>query len=188
MVYALWLETIAAALGLWLTISILWRGYRVDAFRHRLFKIRSALTLLVADGRVSPDDHAYRFLRMSINGMIHRADRFNLLTLILSVRADQWPQPSPYIQWKMAVKSLPADVRQELYSLDAAVARAFGIYLLSGSVIMMGITAGLMVRQLLDMAKVQLRTAIEEASEKVQFRKYENEAFRSAATDLMLAA
>lgn len=188
MVYAHWLETVGAALCLWLTVSVLWRTYRVDAFRHRLFRIRSLLTLMVASGRLNADDYAYTFLRESINGMIHRADRFNVLSLVLWTKADKYPEPSPYAKWKSTVEQLPEDLRRQMYGLNAAVARAFGIYLLSGSVIMMSITVTVVLKQLFEMANVQLRSVIEEASERVQFRKYENEAFRAATTDTILAA
>ena len=185
---AIWLEAFVALVGAWLMLSVLWRDYRVDAFRHRLFSVRGQLTLMVAAGRLDKDELPYQFLRTSINGMIHRADHFNFFTLLLSINCRKPVAHSPAEQWRRSVNKLPEQTRRDLIALHCEVCRAFGIYVISGSIIMISITAFLMVKQQLYLKAANLRVAIEEAAEKAKFRQYEDEAYRAAQIEGVMCA
>lgn len=184
-----WIEALFGSVCLWLSLSVCWRSYRVDKFRHRLFKIRERLMLLVASERLDPDDISYRFLRMAINGMINRAEHFNLLTLILFISAENPPFNAPSVLWKDSVRKLPSETQKELFDLEADVSRAFGAYLISGSVLMMGVVLFIMLKQLFETAcRIRVRVAVERAAESAHFSRYENAAYRSAVCDAELAA
>lgn len=58
-----------------------------DTFRQRLFEMRRSLFLLVADGRISPDEPAYRQLCSTINGLLKFAERVTLLRIVLIGRS-----------------------------------------------------------------------------------------------------
>jgi hypothetical protein len=159
-------------------------------FRHRLFGVREKLMLMVADGRLDSEDISYSFLRMAINGMIHKAEHFNLLTLVFFTAADGPPFDTPINRWKDATKKLPSETQNELNALQADISQAFGIYLISGSVIMMGVVSFIMLKQLFESAfktRIHVRVAVELAAESARFRRYENAAYKTAAFDCALA-
>src|SRR5688572_19860233 len=75
--------------GLWLLWTWLYRDYRIDLFRDRMFALRQDLFDLAAQGVIPFDHPAYGALRRTMNGFIRLADQVNLtatLALALEVR------------------------------------------------------------------------------------------------------
>ena len=66
-------------LGLWVWFFWLYRDYRVDAYRQRVFALRNELWDYAAAGHISFDDPAYLVVRNRMNGLIRFA---HLLSLI----------------------------------------------------------------------------------------------------------
>lgn len=73
-----------SAAGLWALFAWLYRDYRVDLFRFRLFALRDELFDTACAGSLSFSDPAYQTTRSLLNGFIRFADRLGLLTLILN--------------------------------------------------------------------------------------------------------
>ena len=75
------MHSISAILG---AIGVIWFFYGpwqrilVDLLRQRLFEIRDNVFDIAADGRISFDDPAYRFLRDFLNTIIRFADRVSV--------------------------------------------------------------------------------------------------------------
>jgi hypothetical protein len=72
---------VVTTLGLCLLVVLvlfLWREYRVDVFRQRIFLIRDELFDLAAEGRISFDAPAYGSLRTILNGYIRFAHKMSM--------------------------------------------------------------------------------------------------------------
>jgi hypothetical protein len=63
---------------IWILIAWLYRDYRVDLFRARLFAIRGELFDLAASGAVPFNNPAYYTLRTMLNGFIRFGDRVSV--------------------------------------------------------------------------------------------------------------
>lgn len=63
----------------------LYRDYRVDKFRQKLFKLRDSLFDAAASGSIDFDNEAYVMLRSTMNGAIRFGHRFNLLQMFIYV-------------------------------------------------------------------------------------------------------
>lgn len=91
---ALILTTVGACLFAILTL-FLWREYRIERFRQRIFQIRDELFDFAADGHLTFDDPAYGALRSSMNSMIRFAHRMSLSHAVgLTVARHFCPSPS----------------------------------------------------------------------------------------------
>lgn len=70
-----------------LLLVILWfwlyRDYRVDAARQKLFEIRDELFDYANSGKISFEDPAYERLRRTINGFVRFAHRMNLIHILI---------------------------------------------------------------------------------------------------------
>lgn len=55
----------------------------VDGFRQRVFNLRREMFLLVANGKISPEEPAYTHLRSTMNGVIRFAKHLTFLRLLL---------------------------------------------------------------------------------------------------------
>ncbi len=116
-----------------------WRGYRIDAFRQRLFSLRDELFDYAVNGSVSFDEPAYMMLRNRINGMIRFANRVTFLRLVLTMVAVR-VFPKHFVstnQWDQALDSVSsADVRSQLSEFHRRMLVLVGIYLVTGSPIL----------------------------------------------------
>jgi hypothetical protein len=63
----------------------LYREYRVDKFRQKLFCLRDKLFDDAASGKLSFDDPAYGILRSTMNGTLRFGHRLNLLQMLLFI-------------------------------------------------------------------------------------------------------
>jgi hypothetical protein len=78
------LHSALGLVGLW-GLLFLWRGYRIDAFRQRLFGLRGELFDFAATGHVAFHDPAYTHLRTMLNSMIRFAHRVTFVRFALAV-------------------------------------------------------------------------------------------------------
>ncbi|MBI1790616.1 MAG: hypothetical protein HYR60_24055 [Acidobacteria bacterium] len=90
---ALLLTTAGACLFAILTL-FLWREYRIERFRQRIFQIRDELFDFAAEGNLSFDNPAYGALRASMNSMIRFAHRMSL-SYAVGITAARHFCPSP---------------------------------------------------------------------------------------------
>ena len=72
---------------LMLTIFVFWlyKDYRIDNFRQKMFEIRDSLFDDAAKENISFTDSSYGMLRSTINGHIRFAHRLNLLQAIMFI-------------------------------------------------------------------------------------------------------
>lgn len=68
--------------GLWFLYFKLYRDYRTDLFRQRLFRLRDDLFEEARRGALSFDDPSYRMLRGLLNGYIRFAHRVSFLSFV----------------------------------------------------------------------------------------------------------
>ena len=82
----------------WISLALLWilffwlyRDYRLDLFRQRLFSLRDELFDIAQDGQINFDQPAYELLRNAINGTIqygHQLGFLDIVATFLAVRRD----------------------------------------------------------------------------------------------------
>ncbi len=72
---SLMLFSVASLAGLVVLYFWLYRDYRIDLFRQRLFALRDELFDLARSGAISFDDRAYGLLRSTLNGFIRFGHR-----------------------------------------------------------------------------------------------------------------
>ncbi|MDQ4044047.1 MAG: hypothetical protein M3173_01160 [Chloroflexota bacterium] len=71
-------------LGLWYLWVFLYREYRVDLFRQRMFAVRDQLFADAAAGIIPFNSPAYGVVRTTMNGFIRFGDRLTLASLLIS--------------------------------------------------------------------------------------------------------
>jgi hypothetical protein len=81
------LSTTLSLMALWALFHWLYRDYRVDLFRQRMFALRDELFELAASGRIAFDDPAYGKLRSMLNGYIRFAHRISVPLLLSASRS-----------------------------------------------------------------------------------------------------
>jgi|SRR5882672_2427141 len=79
--------TTLSLIGLWALFHWLYRDYRVDLFRQRMFALRDELFDMAASGRIAFDNPAYGKLRDMLNGYIRFAHRVSLPLLLFASRS-----------------------------------------------------------------------------------------------------
>lgn len=127
--------------GIWV-IMWLWRDYRVDALRERLFLLRQELFDYAASGNVPFNDPAYRSLRDAMDGMIRFAHKISFIRLVLSVIANRL-SPSPLMgqhfrKWRLAVDQLKSQaVKDQLLEFHGKMAVAMVKHMVTGSPVML---------------------------------------------------
>ena len=78
------MSTIALA-GLWFLIFWLYRDYRLDYFRDKLFALRDELFDMALRGEIDFNHPAYGLLRTILNGTIRYGHRLGLIEIIISI-------------------------------------------------------------------------------------------------------
>jgi hypothetical protein len=132
-------------LAMWVLVFKLFRDYRIDALRDRLFSLRDDLFDYAAEGSVSFDDPAYFKLRALINSFIRFAHRLSFTRFSLGSLFTSWKWReafgNPLLEWQDAVKKLPAEQQERLNELHSEVLLAVVKHLITGSPIMIGCLA-----------------------------------------------
>ena len=94
-----------------------------DEFRQELFEARYKLFVLVAEGRVRPDEPAYTTLRTSINGLLRFAERITLLRALLSTAVIDLRDVSDHIESETSAVQ-DADTRSRLVACHDEVSNS----------------------------------------------------------------
>jgi hypothetical protein len=109
-------------LGVWVWFFWLYRDYRIDAYRQRLFALRNQLWDYAAAGNISFDHPAYLIVRSRMNGLIRFAHLLSFIWVLTGL-AMRRVRPFPELE---AEATLHLD--QALETLEPATAdklRAF---------------------------------------------------------------
>lgn len=105
--------SVMSALGLValsLFVFYLWRDYRLDVFREKLFNVRDALFLYALNNGIEFDDPAYSILRERMNIMLRFAHDLDLTRFLLVATLQPFTTENPdLVTWEMAVDALPSD-------------------------------------------------------------------------------
>ena len=121
------LRSLAWIAGLWVLYFWLYRDYRVDVFRQKMFAIRDELFDDASAGLLPFDHPAYGMLRSTINGYIRFAHRMtflqSLLYLLMSRERPRDVETSFGGRWERASADLSGDVRE---ALDRYIQRMHG--------------------------------------------------------------
>lgn len=107
---------------LWVLFFWLYRDYRLDYFRQRLFALRDQLFDLASEGKVGFDSDAYRLTRSMLNGTIrfgHKLGFIDILCVAIAARnADVMSRPNSFSgRLEAAYSDLDEDTRRELESI-----------------------------------------------------------------------
>lgn len=156
--FATVIHSLVSLLGLWV-LMLLWRDYRIDAFRQRLFALRDELFDYAASGGIDFNDPAYGMLRTTLNSMIRFAHRVSFFRLALTLLAHQsHPQQAlrPYMEWRKAVKSVPSrTAQQRLNVIHTRMMILMVRHLLWGSPLLFTIIGSMVALQTLRGAKAR---------------------------------
>src|SRR5690606_22651328 len=112
-----------AVLLLWVLFFWLYRDYRLDLFRQKLFALRDELFDVAAAGDVGFDSPAYGMLRSTINGTIQYGHQLGFLDLLLPLAfTKRGPIADKGIsdfdrRWQLACNALNADAQAKLKSI-----------------------------------------------------------------------
>ncbi len=148
-------------LGLWLVIFWLFKDYRVDALRQRLFDLRAELFDYAESGAISFQHPAYGTLRSRINLMIRFAHRFSSPQLVLvGIFQRHAPVRGPYEAWLRTVETVnDAEVRDRLKEFNQRMFVILVWHLVTGSPTLMG---GLLVSAMCSVIKGAAQRIIED--------------------------
>jgi hypothetical protein len=78
------LSSLLSLAFLWLLVTSLYRDYRVDLFRDRMFALRERFFDEAADGCLSFDNPAYQLVRTTMNGFIRFGHRVSLTSTLIT--------------------------------------------------------------------------------------------------------
>ena len=113
--------TTLSLIGLWILFFWLYRDYRVDLFRQRMFELRDELFELGRAGEIAFHHQAYGLLRTTINGYIRFAHRMSFLSVVLVLRDSKALMASlpatPFARLPKALETVDASVREKLQSI-----------------------------------------------------------------------
>jgi hypothetical protein len=122
-------------LGLAYVYFWLYRDYRRDLLRTRLFKIRAELFDAAQSGRIDFNHPAYGLLRSTLNGFLrygHKVGAFRLVMTALFLDPTEMEELYPFkSQWQEAVRSLDSQTRDWLEELREQVHVALFTHLLA---------------------------------------------------------
>ena len=113
--------TTLSLIGLWILFFWLYRDYRVDLFRQRMFELRDELFELGRAGEIAFHHQAYGLLRTTINGYIRFAHRMSFLSVVLVLRDSKALMASlpatPFARLPKALETVDPSLREKLQSI-----------------------------------------------------------------------
>ena len=107
-------------MGLTILCFWLYRDYRLDLFRDRLFALRDELFDLAAAGKIDFNSQAYGMLRTTLNGFIRFSHRFGISTVawaasnLTEKRLNEAGVGSFHQTWEQAKAELAPEVREQV--------------------------------------------------------------------------
>lgn len=119
-------------LALCLFAFYLWRDYRLDVFRERVFSLRDELFLYVLANRIDFANVAYSGLRDRMNTVLRFAHEFTFTRFVLAVFLRPFGEQNlELVAWEKAVDQLPEeDMRRRLREFRDAFAFAMLDYIM----------------------------------------------------------
>lgn len=116
----------ATSCTLWVLFFWLYRDYRLDYYREKLFSVRDELFDLADAGVISFDDPAYVMLRGIINGMISTGHRQGILSRLIPSLVLHDDQVAKVMvdfnsQWRKALLELDEETRKKIIFLQFKV-------------------------------------------------------------------
>jgi len=108
-------------LCLWMFFFFLYRDYRLDFFRQKLFGLRDELFDLGINQEIEFNHPAYGMLRSIVNGTIQYGHRFGLLSIVahyLFMRKYEHKIKNFDTNWKAACSDLSDETRDKLLSIQ----------------------------------------------------------------------
>lgn len=133
---------VAAGVGMWVWV---WVPYSREVLRQDLFSLRRRLFVYMADGKISPDEHAYGLLRHTINGMLYIADEITFLDLAIRIPMSRGTRA----QWRKmqaeTLKPLSKEQRRELKQIHDQITGAMLRHLWRSSPAFLALTGILVV-------------------------------------------
>ncbi len=131
------------ALGALWGLVFLFRAYRVEALRDRLFAVRQKLFDYANSGGVEFSDPAYAKLRRLINSLIRFAHHVTFPRFALGFVWASWDDPvcgsEPLEEWRQAVSRLPPEAKERLEEIHGEALVLVVRHLVTGSPIMIGV-------------------------------------------------
>jgi hypothetical protein len=112
--------SLASLAFLWINLCWLYRSYRLDLFRQRMFAVRDRLFDMGISGEIAFDDPAYGMLRSTINGIIHNGHRCGLMDIFILFalcafdKGFEASSAQHEKDWEAALSKLPIETRQKL--------------------------------------------------------------------------
>lgn len=107
-------------LAIWYAVFYLYKDYRIDSFRQKVFELRDRMFDDAAGGMIDFNHPAYCMLRRTMNGFArfsHKLSLLDVLALAFSVRVIDEEMKQKYsfnVQWENATKNLEGDVHKQL--------------------------------------------------------------------------
>jgi hypothetical protein len=149
---SLTIPAIISIAGIWFWVAWLYRDYRVDLFRERLFAIRDDLFDLARNGQVQFANPAYGILRMQINGFIRFGDRVSLSWILaLGFAFRGTPEESNSVvqemdkRWEHGIAALDGSVQANMMELRNRVHREFVKQVLFASPLILSLSSVLVL-------------------------------------------
>ena len=108
---------------LWILFFKLYRDYRLDCFRQKLFALRDELFDLAARGDITFDDPAYGMLCGTVNGNIQFGHKFGFLEMLPLLLLSHKDSPAKEMasrydrKWETRCNKLPEQTKKELHSI-----------------------------------------------------------------------
>lgn len=119
-------SSLVSIFAIWLLVFFVFRPWRVDYTRQRLFVVRHELFMFAARGKIAFDHPAYEMLRSTINGFIRFADLFGIINVALnqavfSTKRGKAFEQSLRREWAEANKDLSPEVVNALSEIRQKV-------------------------------------------------------------------
>ena len=134
-----------ALLSVWILFFKLFRTYRTDALRDRLFAVRQELFDYADGGGVGFDEPAYTKLRGLLNSLIRFAHHLTftrfLLGLVWACWGDSDFKKQPIERWRLAMSKLPPESSGRLDEIHTGAVVLVVRHLTTGSPLMLSVLA-----------------------------------------------
>ena len=178
------IELCIGLLLVWFSATFLWKSYRLDLVRHKLFRIREKLFLFMAEGNVPADHPAYAILRLMINATINQAEHVSFLSLMLWSlvdRPDDFEDAS--VEWQKEAGKLPSETREFLLGIKEEVMHAIAWHVFSGftgKMLIVLLMPAYVVSALQSKSGLKKKATVDAVTRRKELRRVENVAFRTA--------
>lgn len=127
--------------GIWVGVFVLYRDYRIDLFREKIFQLREELFDFADKGDINFEDQGYFLLRTSMNGFIRYAHKMTLLQILLFGVAGQknhltYITASYKSKWDKCCKGYDSNTEEKVNNFRERMNSLVVNYLLLGSPIL----------------------------------------------------